>query len=131
MEQLLNHDGYVLTNKLFWKMVNGKLIKTNNNETIVKFRTNVSKSILDQLDILAADYNIPRNHLIQNGLQNLLDQEQYIFNTESRPKDRVQYKTTYHNELLDDVRRFAKKHRVSINDVIEHSVKFIDVASHK
>ena len=37
-----------------WKLVNGRLIQTTDT-TRVKFRTNVSKSILDQLSALAEE----------------------------------------------------------------------------
>ena len=54
-----------------WKLVNGKLIQTTDN-TRVKFRTNVSKSILDQLNILAIENDTHVNYLIENGLQTVL-----------------------------------------------------------
>ena len=100
LENLLNHKKYKLTNKLMWKLVNRKLIQTIDN-TRVKFRTNVSQSILDQLNILAIENNIHVNYLIENGLQTVLALEVITFNKDSRPKDRIQYKTTYDNKLLD------------------------------
>ena len=72
--------------------------------TRVKFRTNVSKSILDQLNALAKENNTHVNYLIESGLQTVLSQGVITFNKESRPKDRVQYKTTYDKELLDHVK---------------------------
>ena len=95
--------------------------------TRVKFRTNVSKSILDQLNILAIENDIHVNYLIENGLQTVLALEVITFNKESRPKDRVQYKTTYDKILLDQVKEFAKNHHLFINDVIEYSVKYINI----
>lgn len=50
-----------------------------------------------------------------------------MFNKESRPKDRVQFKTTYDKELLEQVRAFAEHHHLFINDVIEYSVKWINI----
>ena len=91
-----------------WKLVNEKLIQTTDT-TRVKFRTNVSKSILDQLNVLAIENNIHVNYLIENGLQIVLALEVITFNKNSRPKDRVQYKTTYDKKLLDLVKEFAKK----------------------
>ena len=126
LENLLNHKKYKLTNKLMWKLVNEKLIQTIDN-TRVKFRTNVSKSILDQLKILAIENNIHVNYLIENGLQTVLALEVITFNKDSRPKDRVQYKTTYDKKLLDLVKEFAKRHHLFINDVIEYSVKYINI----
>ena len=86
LENLLNHKKYKLTNKLMWKLVNEKLIQTIDN-TRVKFRTNISKSILDQLKILAIENNIHVNYLIENGLQTVLALEVITYSKDSRPKD--------------------------------------------
>ena len=106
--------------------VNGRLIQTADN-TRVKFRTNVSKSILDQLNTLAIDNDTHVNYLIESGLKTVLSQGIITFNKESRPKDRTQYKTTYNKELLEQVKEFAKNHDLFINDVIEYSVQFINI----
>lgn len=113
-----------------WKLVNGRLIQTT-DATRVKFRTNVSKSILDQLNALAEENDTYVNYLIETGLQIVLAQGVITFNKKSRPKDRVQYKTTYDKELLEQVKEFAKNHDLFINDVIEYSVKFIDTKNIK
>jgi hypothetical protein len=113
-----------------WKSVNGKLIQTT-DASRVKFRTNVSKSLIERLNALAIQYNTHPNYLIESGLQNVLSLGVITFNKESRSKDRIQYKTTYDKELLDNVKEFAKKHNLFINDVIEYSVKFIDLEKTK
>jgi hypothetical protein len=113
-----------------WKLVNGKLIQTTDASRI-KFRTNVSKSILDKLNALAIQHNTHVNYLIESGLQNVLFQGVITFNKESRPKDRIQYKTSYDKKLLDNVKKFAQKHNLYITDVIEYSVNFIDVEKTK
>lgn len=107
-----------------WKLVNGKLIQTADVSRI-KFRTNISQSILDSLKETAEQNNSHINYLLENGLKNLLVQGVITFNKENRPKDRVQYKTTYDKELLDQVKDFAKKNKLFINDVIEYSTQFI------
>ncbi len=109
-----------------WKKVNGGLIQTT-DESRVKFRTNISKSILDQLNTIAIENDTHVNYLIESGLQNVILQGVITYNKESRPKDRVQYKTTYDQDLLDQVKEFAKQHQLFINDVIEYSVNFIDL----
>ena len=43
------------------------------DESRVKFRTNISKEILDQLQDLADQYDSHVNYLIENGLERLLD----------------------------------------------------------
>lgn len=109
-----------------WKKQNGRLIQTT-DESRVKFRTNISQSILNQLQSIADEKDTHVNYLLENGLQNVLAQGIITYNKESRPKDRVQYKTTYDQELLEQVKEFAKQHHLFINDVIEYSVKFIDL----
>jgi hypothetical protein len=58
-------------------------------------------------------------------MKNLLQQEIISFNKLERPKDRIQYKTTYDDKLLAEVKLFAKKNNMYINDVIEYSTRFI------
>ncbi|OLO29011.1 rRNA methyltransferase [Alkalihalophilus pseudofirmus] len=109
-----------------WKKVNGDLIHTT-DVSRVKFRTNISKAIIERLNALANEHDTHANYLIESGLRNVLSQNIITFNKESRPKDRVQYKTTYDEELLTEVKEFAKRHQLFINDVIEYSVEFIDL----
>lgn len=113
-----------------WKLVNGSLVPTT-DDSRVKFRTNVSKAILDQLESLAIKHNTHVNYLIESGLRSVLSQGIITYNKETRPKDRIQYKTTYDKELLDAVKEFAKNHQLFINDVIEYSVNFIDIENIK
>lgn len=108
-----------------WRLVNGKMIQTT-DETRVKFRTNISREILQQLDELADEYNTYSNYLLENGLKHLITQEVITYDKNLRPKDRVQYKTTYDQELLETVKLKAKELNLFINDLIEHSVDYID-----
>ena len=61
----------------------------------------------------------------------MLSRGEIIYNKETRPKDRVQYKTTYDKELLAKVKEFAKQHDLFMNDVIEYSVSYIDIDKSK
>ncbi|KYC98188.1 rRNA methyltransferase [Heyndrickxia sporothermodurans] len=113
-----------------WKLVNGSLVQVTDTSR-VKFRTNISKRLLDQLNALAEEHDTHVNYLIENGLQHVLSQGVILFNKKERPKDRIQYKTTYDKELLNCVKEFAKNHQLFINDVIEYSVKYIDTKNIK
>lgn len=113
-----------------WKLVDGHLIHTT-DVSRVKFRTNISHSILESLKVMALKHNTHVNYLIESGLQTVLMQDVISFNKELRPKDRVQYKTTYDKELLESTKIFAKKHNLFINDIIEYSVEFIDIENVK
>ena len=125
IEYLLNHKGFQLTDMILWKLVNEKLIQTIHT-TRVKFRTNVSQSILDYLSTLAKENDTHINYLLEIGLQNLLADGVIAYNKESRPKKSLQYKTTYDQELLKMVKEFAKQNHLFINDVIEYSTKLIN-----
>ncbi|MGB3259495.1 LAGLIDADG family homing endonuclease, partial [Paenisporosarcina sp.] len=109
-----------------WKIIEGKIIHMKNTNRI-SFRTNISESMLETLKQLAARHNTHVNHLIENGLKNVLIQDQINLDKTNKPVDRVQYKTTYDQHLLNDVKEFAKNQNVFINDVIEYSVQFIDI----
>jgi len=126
IEHLLNNLGYKLIDKSLWKLVNGKLIK-NIDSTRVKFRTTLSKSLLEHLDRLARENSTHINKLIENGLQNLFSNSDFVLNKNSRPKDRIQYKTTFDQKLLNQVKEAAKKHDIFINDLIEYSAKYISL----
>lgn len=50
------------------------------------------------------------NHLIEIGLKNLLAQNEISFNSQTRPDDRIQFKTTYDKkELLTNIKKFPKR----------------------
>jgi len=121
---------FIMRSADMWKNIDGRLIQFTDTSRI-KFRTNISKAILDQLQDTAKQHDTHVNYLLETGLESLLTEGVIIFNKDTRPKDRVQYKTTYDMELLDSVREFAKQHRLYINDVIEYSTNFIDVPRSK
>ena len=109
-----------------WKKIDGRLIQATDTSR-VKFRTNISKTILDQLADMADEHDTYINYLLETGLENVLNRGEIIYNKETRPKDRIQYKTTYDKDLLEKVKQFAKDHHLFINDVIEYSVSYIDI----
>ncbi len=115
---------------MMWKLINGRLIQTTDTSR-VKFRTNISQAILEELKELAIEHDTHLNYLLESGLKNVLAQGTISFNKELRPKDRVQYKTTYDKELLENVKEFTRMNHLFINDVIEYSVKFIDLETVK
>lgn len=103
------------------------LLRQTSDEMRVKFRTSLSIEIIDQLKKQAAQHGTFVNYLLEDGLKVLLDENFITFDKKTRPKDRVQYKTTYDAELLEMVRVFAKENQLYINDAIEYSVQFINV----
>jgi len=113
-----------------WKLVNGRLIHTT-DDSRVKFRTNISRSVIESLQAIAVENNTHVNYLLETGLMKVLSEGIIMFNKDIRPKDRIQFKTTYDKELLGAVKEFAKQHGLFINDVIEYSAQFIDINQSK
>ncbi len=109
-----------------WKFENGKLIHSTTSLR-KSFRTNISKSLLESLRVIANEKNTHINYLLESGMKRVLKQEIISFNKFKRPKDRIQYKSTYDDILLEEVKLFAKKNKLYINDVIEYSAQFIDI----
>lgn len=113
-----------------WKNIDGKLVNVT-DQNRVKFRTNISKKILTKLRQLAEENNTFANYLLETGLEETLTLQTITIDKKKRPKDRVQYKTTYDRELLEKVRTFALKNNIYVNDVIEYSVQFISIEDSK
>src|SRR5690625_5000314 len=113
-----------------WKLENGRLIQTTDTSR-VKFRTNISKKILDELETIAVENDTYINYLFENGCENLLLKGTIQFDKKNRPKDRIQYKTTYNKDLLESIKEFAKSNKLYMNDVIEYSIKYIEIDSVK
>ena len=108
-----------------WKIINGKLIHTT-DETRQEFKTSISRKTLELLDNLADEHNTYINYLLETGIQTVLDNDFIQYDKTLRPKDRVQYKTTYDKQLLKKLKQFAADHKLFINDVIEYSVNYIN-----
>lgn len=110
---------------IMWKNINGNLFPTS-DESREKFRTTISSEILNYLSHLADEHDTYVNYLLETGIQTVLDEDYIIYDKALRPKDRVQYKTTYDKQLLKKLKKFAADHKLFINDVIEYSVKYIN-----
>ena len=113
-----------------WKNINGRLIQQT-DESRVKFRTNISKSLLDSLSQIAKEHDTCINYLIESGLNRVLEEDYISFDKKTRPKDRVQYKTTYDKQLINRTKKFAAENGLFINDVIEYSCRFIEPSKSK
>lgn len=113
-----------------WKLVLGKIVHTPISSR-VSFRTSISRTILETLNKLAVENNTYVNYLIENGLENFLGHQDKELSKPVDSKDRIQYKSTYDKELLNGIKELAKHQEVFINEVIEHSVQYIDLTKVK
>lgn len=109
-----------------WKLINGRLIQTT-DETRIRYKTRISAQLIAELKISAAANNTHVGYLLENGFMNLLIDGHILYDKKSRPKDRIEFRTTCDEELLTQLKDFAMRQQLNLNDVIEASVNFISV----
>ncbi|MFJ5769854.1 LAGLIDADG family homing endonuclease [Psychrobacillus sp. NPDC093180] len=108
-----------------WKINNGKIVLIPNSSRI-GYKSRISQSILDKLKIQAANNNTYVNYMIERALKLFLEKTEITFTRNQKPKDRVEFSSTYDKELIEQVKLFAKSKRVPINEIIEYSIQHID-----
>lgn len=88
----------------------------------INFRTTISDVLMDELRTTAKEKGMYANHLLERYIEKMLYDDKAIIKKTKRPKNRVHFKTTYKEELLNDLRSYAKEHGLFINEVIEYSI---------
>lgn len=109
-----------------WKQINGRLVQTIDS-TRAEYKTRVSKTILDELKKIANEHNTHVGYLLESGFENLLRENYVKYDKKKRPKDRVEFRTTCDENLLESLRGFAKDNKLNLNDVIEISAQHINL----
>ncbi|TQR18463.1 rRNA methyltransferase [Psychrobacillus soli] len=108
-----------------WKLVNGRLIQTI-DQTRSEYKTRISSKLIKELKKMAEENNTHIGYLLENGFENMMKKDEIIFDKKNRPKDRVEFRTTCDKEVITNLRLFAKKNHLNLNDVIEASFASID-----
>lgn len=113
-----------------WKNINGRLIQTT-DKSITRYKTYISQSQLNHLGKLAEDYNSHISYLLENGLENIVLDQNFSFCKTKRLKDKVEFKTTCNKEILHQAKDFAKSHKLNFTDIIQCSVNYINLSQIK
>ena len=113
-----------------WKLSNGRLIQTT-DDTRVRYKTRISAAMIDQLKQLAQEQDTFIGYLLESGYSNMLESGHITYNKKNRPKDRVEFRTTCDKELLQAMKDFAEQHQLNLNDCIEASIAYINLAEVK
>ena len=108
-----------------WINKNGRLIQSTDISR-TKFKTTVSDQLLKQLQEEADKVNSNISYLLETGYANLLETGHIQFDKKNRPKDRRDFRSTCETELYEQLRAFAKAHKLNLNDVIETAANYID-----
>lgn len=109
-----------------WKIINHKLVQTT-DESRIRYKTRISAALIEQLKEMAAEHDTHIGYLLESGFLNLLQTGMNTYNKKNRPKDRIEFRTTCDAELLAQLKNFAKSQQLNLNDVIEESVKYIQI----
>ena len=113
-----------------WKIVKGRLIHVTDHSR-VRYKTYISKKQLMELEALAASEDTHVSYLLENALQNLLLDNDFVFLKEHRLRDKVEFRTTCDKNTLENAKAFAKEHKLNFTDVIQASVNYIDLSEIK
>ncbi|MCP1144734.1 rRNA methyltransferase [Lysinibacillus endophyticus] len=113
-----------------WKIIDGKLVQSI-DESRKEYKTRISKEMIENLKETAKAKNTHIGYLLENGFENILKEDFISFDKNSRPKDRVEFRTTCDERILSELRDFAKRNKLNLNDVIEESIKHINLATVK
>lgn len=113
-----------------WKKINGRLIHMTDTSR-VRFKTYISRQQLAHLEDLIEGNDTHLSYLIENGLKNILQDDNFSFNKDHRLKDKIELRTTCDKDILEQGRQFAKHHKLNFTDVIQSSVEYINPAEVK
>lgn len=108
-----------------WINKNGHLIHSV-DKSRTKFKTTISDQLLRQLQEESEKINSNISYLLETGYANLLATGHIEFNKKNRPKDRRDFRSTCETELYEQLKAFAKAHKLNLNDVIETAANYIN-----
>lgn len=113
-----------------WKYINGRLVHVV-DKSRVRFKTYISKQQLQELEVLSEDKDTHISYLLENGLENLIKDENFVFNKKNRLRDKVEFRTTCNKDVLKQARDLAKEQKLNFTDIIQASVAYIKVSEVK
>ena len=108
-----------------WKNQNGRLVHTA-DATRVRYKTRISAALVAHLKEMAESHDTHVGYLLEVGYEKLLEENSIVFDKKARPKDRIEFRTTCDEILLEKLKLFAKRHQLNLNDVIEASTVHIN-----
>lgn len=108
-----------------WKKGNGRLIPTT-DPTRKKFKTYINSKQLNYLSELAEQHDTHISYLLENGLNNLINDNSFHFDKKQRLRDKIEFRTTCNKETLEIVKNIAKKHKINFTDIIQAAVGYIE-----
>ena len=113
-----------------WKNINGRLVHVA-DPARVRFKTYISQRQLQVLEDLCADADTHISYLLENGFQNLLRDKSFVFLKKNRLKDKVEFRTTCDQEVLEKAKAFAREHKLNFTDVVQEAVGYVDISEVK
>lgn len=109
-----------------WKNIKGRLVPMT-DETRIRFKTYIAKELLEMLENIAEKEETHVGYLIENGLKNLVVDQNFVFDKAKRVRGKVEFRTTCDEEILIQAKELAKRQKLNFTDVIQASVEYIKI----
>lgn len=104
-----------------WNVKNGKLVLISKNKR-TSIKTHVSKSLVDNIRKIAKEKRTHINQLIEPILLEVLDSGIIIIDKNDKKLDRVEFRTTFDNDLVKRLKLFAKNEKLNLNRLLEYAM---------
>ncbi len=101
-------------------------IRPHNADRVTK-NTTISRSLLEQIKIIANNDQVPLNQLLSEAIDYVLDtyKKPKEFKAPTKPKDRIQMGTTFSNAQYELLKDRARRLNTHANTLIEVGIEFI------
>ncbi|MEH7386729.1 hypothetical protein V7147_15150 [Bacillus sp. JJ1521] len=101
-------------------------IRPHNADRVTK-NTTISRSLLEQIKVIANHKQVPFNQLLAEGIDHVLYtyKKPKEFKTPVKPLDRIQMGTTFSNIQYDLLKDRARRLKTHTNTLIEIGMEFI------
>ncbi len=109
-----------------WENINGRLVPVT-DKTRIRFKTYIAIEMLETLDDIAQKEETHVGYLIENGLKNLVADQNFVFDKTKRLRGKVEFRTTCDKEILDQAKEVAKQQKLNFTDVIQASIQYIKI----
>lgn len=103
-----------------WIIENNEIIHVNNNRKSIK--TYVSNTLINELRDVANANNTKINYLIEPIINQLINTSIKIKSEQMKPKDRVEFRTTFDKELVERMKLYKNANNMKLNEIIEYGM---------
>lgn len=109
-----------------WKNIKGRLVPIT-DESRIRFKTYIAKELLETLNEMAEKQETHVGYLIENGLKNLVEDADFVFDKSKRIKGKLEFRTTCDKDILNEAKKLAKQQELNFTDMVQASIQYIKI----